>query len=130
LLGEMAAHTANAGFSYFPCGTPDTDDVTGERLDIEGSIRRELDEETGLGAIDLVPSAQRWIAWDGALFCCARRYGTELTAEQAERVAAAHIAAQKRPELVRVHLVRRMDELLTLNVPAYASALAQQVLQA
>lgn len=129
LLGEMAAHTANAGFSYFPCGTPDTGDVAGGKLDVEGSIRRELEEETGLGSVDLVPSDQRWIAWDGALFCCARRYDTELTAAEAERLVAAHLAAQERPELERVHFVRRMDDLLKLNVPAYASALAEQVFQ-
>lgn len=129
LFGEMAAHTANAGFSYFPCGTPDTGDVIDGKLDIEGSIRRELEEETGLGAVDLLPSDQRWIAWDGALFCCARRYDTELTAEEATRITAAHLAAQQRSELARVHLIRRMDDLLTLNVPAYASALVEQVLQ-
>jgi 8-oxo-dGTP pyrophosphatase MutT (NUDIX family) len=130
LLGEMAAHTANAGFCYFPCGTPDTGDVTeGDRLDIEGSIRRELEEETGLGAAHLKAADTRWISWDGALFCCARRYDTGLTAEEAGRIASAHIEAQERPELERVHFVRHMDDLLTLNVPAYASALVEQVLQ-
>lgn len=130
LLGEMAGHTANAEISYFPCGTPDPDDVVGDMLDVEGSILRELEEETGLGAAHLRPAAQRWIAWDGALFCCARRYDTDLTAEEAERLAAAHLAAQKRPELARVHFIRRMDDFLTLNAPAYVSALLEQVLPA
>jgi 8-oxo-dGTP pyrophosphatase MutT (NUDIX family) len=129
LLGEMAAHTANAGISYFPCGTPDPGDVTDSRLDIEGSILRELEEETGLGAAQLKPD-RRWIAWDGALFCCACRYDTDLTAEEAGRIASAHLAAQAQPELARVHLVRRMDDLLELNVPAYVSALLEQVLPA
>ncbi|BCJ91368.1 hypothetical protein IZ6_21030 [Terrihabitans soli] len=129
LIGEMAPHTSNAGFSYFPCGTPDLDDVIGGRLDVDGSILRELEEETGLGSADLQPSEQRWIAWDGALFCCARRCDTQLTGEEVERKVSGYLAAQQRPELARIHLVRRMDELQGLNVPAYVSALIEQILE-
>lgn len=130
LLGEMAAHTSNAGYSYFPCGTPDTDDIQDGILDIEGSIRRELEEETGLGAAHLTASEDRWIAWDGALFCCARRYDTGLTAEEAEKITAAHLAGQDKPELERVHFIFRMDDALRLNVPVYVSALLEQILEA
>lgn len=129
LLGQMSAGTSNAGYSYFPCGTPDTKDIVDGSLDIEGSIRRELEEETGLGAAHLRATDQKWISWDGALFCCARRYDTDLTAEEAERIVASHLAAQDKPELERVHLIRGMDEIVRLNVPAYASALLEQILQ-
>ena len=127
LLGLMAPHTSNAGLAYFPCGTPDRDDITNGRLDIEGSIVRELEEETGLGP-HLRSADQRWISWDGALFCCARRFDTDLTAAEVREIAAAHIAGQAKPELENVILVKSLDELVKGKIPAYAVALLGQVL--
>src|ERR1700721_4746381 len=40
LLGEMASHTANAGRIYFAAGTPDRQDVFGERVDLTASLTR------------------------------------------------------------------------------------------
>ena len=128
LLGRMAAHTANAGRVYFPCGTPDLDDVVDGRLDIEGSITRELEEETGLGAAHLTPTDQRWIVWDGGLFGCTRRYETHLSASEVAAICTAHIAADPKSELDEVCLVRSPDELDERAAPAYAVALVAAAL--
>jgi 8-oxo-dGTP pyrophosphatase MutT (NUDIX family) len=52
LFGRMAAHTAASGRVYPMAGTPDMEDVKDGKLDIEGSIVRELMEEAGLEASD------------------------------------------------------------------------------
>jgi 8-oxo-dGTP pyrophosphatase MutT (NUDIX family) len=53
LYGRMAGHTLNAGKVYPPGGSLEMMDVTPEgRVDVMGSITRELEEETGLRAAD------------------------------------------------------------------------------
>ena len=53
LYGRMASHTLNAGKVYPPGGSLEMMDVTADdRVDVMGSIIRELEEETGLKAGD------------------------------------------------------------------------------
>jgi 8-oxo-dGTP pyrophosphatase MutT (NUDIX family) len=53
LYGRMAGHTLNAGKVYPPGGSLEMMDVTTDgRVDVMGSIIRELEEETGLKAAD------------------------------------------------------------------------------
>lgn len=53
LYGRMAGHTLNAGKVYPPGGSLEMMDVTEDgRVDVMGSITRELEEETGLKAAD------------------------------------------------------------------------------
>ena len=67
LLGVMGAHTFNAGRAYFPCGTPDPDDIVGGKVDFEHSVRRELLEETGLAMDDFTLEPGWTMVVDGSL---------------------------------------------------------------
>jgi hypothetical protein len=106
LLGVMSPHTANAGKIYFPSGTPDPHDIRGTVVDLDGSVMRELAEETGLGACDVEPD-QGW----HAVFAGPRIAMMKVLrcAEPATTVRArilAYLARQAAPELADVRVVR------------------------
>lgn len=128
LLGVMAPDTANAGRLYFPCGTPDREDVAGTKVDIDGSLLRELKEETGLGADLVRPTAQHWLVRDGALACCARLVEVGLDADALARRVRGHLAAEASPELADVAMVRRVADLDGVPVMAFARALLERLL--
>jgi 8-oxo-dGTP pyrophosphatase MutT (NUDIX family) len=117
VLGEMARHTANAGRVYFPSGTPDLDDISGEAVDIAGSVAREVKEETGLYR----PGAH----WDcvvaGASIAMIRILDVDLTGEALRARIEANLAGQKQPELCAVHLVRGVADL-TAAMPRFVTA--------
>jgi 8-oxo-dGTP pyrophosphatase MutT (NUDIX family) len=128
LLGVMAPHTANAGRIYFPCGTPDPGDIDGTRLDIERSILRELEEETGLGADVVQPTSRRWLVRDDPIVCCARRIDVDLEATALETRVRAHLAADPHPELSDIIVARRRSDLDGLPVMAFTRALLSELL--
>ena len=61
VLGTMGRHTANPGLSYFVAGMLEPADLADGFADFEGSLRRELAEETGLSFADLEAEGG-WIA--------------------------------------------------------------------
>jgi hypothetical protein len=121
LLGVMGAHTASAGSIYFPCGTPDLGDVVDDRVDLEGSIRREIAEETGLGGqqFHAVPG---WHAiLDGSLIAVARLLDVPHTGAEMHARARAHLAGERTPELADVRLVRGPADL-DPRMPGFVTA--------
>lgn len=131
LLGVMAPHTANAGQIYFPCGTPDRDDVRdGDRVDLAGSAAREFREETGLS---LPPEAETapWVLAQGEhrlAFLKPVRF-----AETADALAAridAHRRREDAPELSRVVVVRGRGDLDAARMPGFVCAYLEGVLPA
>ena len=107
LLGEMAPQTANGGQLYFPCGTPDLDDVGADgMLDLAGSLKRELREETGID-IGTLASEPGWcLVRDGACLALLKRLTARESAEALRRRIKAHVASQRQPELADIRIVR------------------------
>lgn len=129
LLGEMASHTANAGQVYFPCGTPDLDDLRADGvIDLTGSAAREFQEETGLA----LPAGEQNAPWilargDGQLaFLHAIRFAEDaaiLLARIAE-----HHAGEPEPELARMVVARTRADIDTVRMQGFVRAYLTTVL--
>lgn len=120
LLGEMAPHTANAGRLYFPAGTPDLSDLRpGGEVDLAGSIRREIAEETGFGSDELDAASGWTIVRHGGRLAFMQEVRLGLDAEEAVRRARAHIAAQPKSELSDVRILRAPDEIDEDRMPSF-----------
>lgn len=123
VLGRMGPRTAGAGEVKFPGGTPDEDDLTADgRVDILGSIAREMEEETGLKAAEARLDQDLILVDDHPYFAVVGVLRFPQTAEQlAERVRA-FLAADPDPELAGVEVVRPGASLDPAIVPAYTRA--------
>jgi len=106
LLGVMGAHTFNAGRVYFPCGTPDPDDISGDTVDLEASVWREAKEETGLDAGVLTPDPG-WVAVvDGAVIMMVKLLRAREKAQDLRARVLDHLKHEAEPELYDVRMVR------------------------
>lgn len=111
IAGLMADYTRNAGMICFASGSPDPADVVDGRVDFEASVRREMEEETGLNA-----DAFEWDpGWYGVqtdqrfpLFKVLR--GKDTAAVLRERILA-KLAGQRQPEFADVYLVRDRHDI-------------------
>lgn len=128
IYGVMGAHTANAGRVYPPGGSLEPGDVVADgRVDVFGSIDRELQEETGLMAADAAVEAN-YVIFDGPRVSVARVLRFEETAERLARQVRLNLDRQTDRELTDVAVIRTGAVLDPLRVPGYARTLAAHVL--
>ena len=123
----MRCHTATAGQIYFPAGTPDPNDIDGDTVDLERGVLRELIEETGLSAADVV-AEPGWFATPLGQRLALMKIvqATDTAAPLRERIRA-FLGGQKQPELLDIHVVRGMDDLRPTMPPYVATFLASRL---
>jgi 8-oxo-dGTP pyrophosphatase MutT (NUDIX family) len=130
VMGEMGRHTSNGGRIYFPSGTPDLADIRGDAVDIEGSVVRELEEETGLTPSDYRAEAGWYCVVSGAAIAMIKLLQVDCSGESLRDRIEAILARQSEPELSAVHLVRSVADL-TADMPRFVTAfIAQQFAEA
>jgi hypothetical protein len=127
LLGVMGEHTANAGRIYFPSGTPDLSDVADGAVDFDGSVWRELEEETGLGPQDVTaePGWHSVLAWP-----CIAHLRVLHSRDNADALRARildFLAREEKPELVDIRIVRDTSGLDPM-MPEFIRAFLAQML--
>lgn len=121
LVGVMGGHTANAGSVYFPAGTPDPDDIAGDSVDLDGSVLREVKEETGLGERDFVVQ-QGWTAIvRGPRIALMKTLQSTTPAHELRQRALAFLAREQKPELADVRVIASRKDF-DPNMPAFVTA--------
>ena len=126
LVGEMGPDHSSAGQRYFPCGTPDPSDVTAAgAVDLAGSLRRELCEETGLVAAEGAETDGWTVIFDEQYIACLKRLDWPQEAPALAARVRGFLAAETRPELCDVHMLApgRYDDL---RLPGFMTAFLAQ----
>jgi hypothetical protein len=120
MLGEMGAHTAAAGWSYFPCGTPEPGDLVGCRIDLEGSLRREFTEETGLNLDDFAAEPGWTALIDGPYIALMKMLQARESGDEIGARVRRYLAREREPELAGVRIVHGPADLAP-PIPAYVT---------
>lgn len=111
VLGVMGSHTSNAGKIYFPGGTPDLNDVDGNRVDLEAGVRREVEEESGLRAADFEIDPGWHCIPAGPMIALLKPMRSSETADRLRERILTHIESEKDPELAGATVVRGIADI-------------------
>lgn len=106
LLIRMAAKTANPGRVYAPSGSLDESDISGITVDLEGNMRREVREETGID-LSRTPAERQLLCWRrGGRVAIYRRFRLDQPAAVLAERMRAHIRTDPEQEIEDVVVVR------------------------
>jgi len=122
LLGRQSEGNLNSGLAYPPSGLIDASDTTAGRVDIDASIARELEEETGLTQAELKRRPGYVVTFAGPLVSIAIEWRSELRAVALRRRILDHVARQPEPELAHVVIVRSAGDIDNPIIMPYAKA--------
>jgi 8-oxo-dGTP pyrophosphatase MutT (NUDIX family) len=129
LLGRQRAGNLNAGLVYLPGGFIDPRDRDDDgRVDIRGSVLREVEEETGLKARTLAVSDGFLITTVGQQVSIAVEIVGDGDADQMMAFMREAVAYEAAPELDEIVAVRTVADLDPLPMPEFAQVLLRHVL--
>lgn len=111
LVGEMGAQHSVPGSIYFPGGNPEPADLRDGLVDLEGSLLRELMEETGLSAQEAQLEPGWTIVSVGPRIACIKIIASPEPAAAIKARVDHYLAQQKEPELARAHMISRRGQL-------------------
>ncbi|MBL0374370.1 NUDIX hydrolase [Rhizobium sp. KVB221] len=106
---RMGAHTANPGRVYCAAGSMDRHDVVDGLCDLDGNMRREVLEETGLDLAAAVAGAGYHALHALNTVCVFRVFRFPATAASMLEIIAAHVAADPQPEITGAVAIRDAD---------------------
>ena len=120
IVGRMGAHTANRGLIYPPCGSLHPDDIRSERIDLDGSILREIAEETGfaLTVSDLAPPI---LIFDGPRLVYLRRITLPRAAAEIVAEIEGFLDREAEPELAEILLVKGPEDVDEAAMPPFTA---------
>ncbi|MFO1103081.1 MAG: NUDIX hydrolase [Methylocystis sp.] len=129
LLGEMGPSHSYAGQLYFPCGTPDPSDIVADgRVDLAGSLARELAEETGLDAAEARAAATWTVVFDRQIVACVKRLDFDAPSQALADKVKAFLATEREPELADAHMISSPKALSDARLPAFMSVYLMRAL--
>lgn len=129
LLGVMGEHTSNPGRIYFPAGTPDPEDVVDGRVDLAGSVVRELTEETGLGMDDVTIGEGFTAIQRGRRLAVMRDVIAAGSADDVRARVRDNLARMEEDELSDLFIVRSVRDLDPARMPDFIIAFLTARLQ-
>jgi 8-oxo-dGTP pyrophosphatase MutT (NUDIX family) len=129
LFGRMAAHTASPGQVYPFAGSLDDHDVKHGIVDLEGSITRELLEETGLKAADAVRVPGLIAVREGPRLSLAAEFRFAVPSGELRQRIEAFLETDPDPELESIIIFRRAAFVAHHRMPPYARLLVDHLMK-
>lgn len=128
LVGRMSPHTVNAGLLYPPGGSLNREDLlAGNKVDLFGSIARELAEETGLDAAEAEAGEVYMASFDQRI-AIGQVLRFPHDAAELVRKFSIFLESEPDPELEQILMIRNVAELAGHKKPPHAEAFASAVL--
>jgi 8-oxo-dGTP pyrophosphatase MutT (NUDIX family) len=109
MMIRMADTTANPGRVYSPAGSLDESDIRDGLCDLDGNMRRETCEETGLDLDDMRADGGYFAVHAAKSVAVFRLFRSPLSAQDLRQSVTRHIAADPEPEISELLAIKSAD---------------------